>query len=551
MSKIQYYDLRLEAQKQRLPELIGRTEEQERLSRVVSKSLSNNCLVVGSAGIGKTTLLRAWAGKVSQDPAFAHKAVLEFKGESFNDIATVPSLLAKFTEAFSRLPESIVLLDNLDHIVENKLPALHSLSRLLKPVLEHKQVSIIASLTPQALQFIEREAPALLQQFEVVTLKEQNRGDLVEVLKLAFVTFRGTAPLLLPPQTLELIVDLSKRFTSKLGVLPQAGVKLLDESIALARIQKSPSLEHKFVYTVSAGAVGIPVSQLQTTELERIKNLEPVLKSTIIGQDESISKISSIVSRAALGLKNPNRPLASFLVLGPSGVGKTETAKLLAELMFGKKENFLRLDMSEFAEAHTTQRLLGAPAGYVGFEAGGGLTGPIKNEPYSLVLLDEIEKAHPKIFDIFLQVLDDGRLTSGQGETVDFTQTILMATSNVGVDIILEHYAKNTPVTDQQFISSYLVPEIAKHFRLEFINRFDAILVFKPLSEEDLYHIAELEIRKIEQRTEKFNIAFELDPVVLKEHVKKFADPRFGARPLKRFIEETCETLISEAVLNQ
>ena len=207
--------------------------------------------------------------------------------------------------------------------------------------------------------------------------------------------------------------------------------------------------------------------------------------------------------------------------------------------------------MSEFGQDHTVQRLIGAPAGYSGYEAGGALTNALQKEPHCLILLDEIEKAHPKIFDIFLQVLDDGRLTSGQNETVDACNSIIMATSNIGVDVILKEFNKGEDIMDEKFIQEKMIPELAKIFRLEFINRFDSILVFNPLTLPNLIDIARLEIKKVEKRLTKHNVSFDINAEELEEKIKPLLDERFGARPVKRFIEETCESLLVNTLLNK
>jgi ATP-dependent Clp protease ATP-binding subunit ClpB len=250
-----------------------------------------------------------------------------------------------------------------------------------------------------------------------------------------------------------------------------------------------------------------------------------------------------------MGLRNPHKPLGSFLFLGPSGVGKTELAKLLATKVYGSERHFTRIDMSEFTEQHTVQRLIGAPPGYVGFEAGGQLTNTVKHQPYSLILLDEIEKANPRIFDIFLQVFDDGRLSDGQGQVVDFTNTIVIATSNIGINEIVQAYTNNEPEGD--FSEKALLPILQEHFRTEFLNRFDAIIVFNPLSTEDLLKVAYLEIKKIEARTVEHGIKFNIEPQVLKKRIEQLIDLRMGARPVKRFIEQTCESLIASKLLDK
>jgi ATP-dependent Clp protease ATP-binding subunit ClpB len=222
---------------------------------------------------------------------------------------------------------------------------------------------------------------------------------------------------------------------------------------------------------------------------------------------------------------------------------------LVAEHLFGRSESFTRIDMSEFQQDHTVQRLIGAPAGYLGYEEGGALTNALRREPHSLILLDEIEKAHPKVFDIFLQVLDDGRLTSGQNETVDVRNAVIMATSNAGVDRILAALEEGGDTSSDVFIQERIIPILAETFRMEFINRFDSILVFNPLTLPALMRIAELEVRKTEKRLARHKVRFDIDLKQIEERIRAIVDPRLGARPVKRFIEDTCETLLAESLL--
>jgi ATP-dependent Clp protease ATP-binding subunit ClpA len=238
------------------------------------------------------------------------------------------------------------------------------------------------------------------------------------------------------------------------------------------------------------------------------------------------------------------------LFLGTSGVGKTELAKSLAKIVYGSERSFTRIDMSEFGESHTVQRLVGAPPGYVGYESGGQLTNSVQDKPYSLILLDEIEKAHAKVFDIFLQVFDDGRLTDGRGQTSNFTNSIIIATSNLGIGEILKGSRDGIDLNSPEFISNNLMPALLKSFRPEFLNRFDAIIVFNPLSADNLLQIAKLEISKIEERVAEHGVKFNIDDNILREKIIELSNPMLGARPIKRFIEQTCEQLIAMKIMN-
>ncbi len=548
-TKIGYFDLRLEALQGRLQAIVGRKEEMDRLNRVMNRRIHNNCLIVGLSGVGKTSLIQGWAKNSAEHP---HKTlpIVQLEADSFdalNSTAAVP--LQKFKEALNSLPECVLLIDNFGQLVYNKPLALNYMIQLLKPLAENGKIQLLLVMESKEFKWLEAEQPNFLNFFEIIQLKPQSTSEQYKILEQALQKFDRISLPKVEKNIFDLILELTGRFPG-LGQLPAAGIGLLDETLALSKTKKTLSINENDVYEVAAGKTGLPLMQLKTSEKELLKNLERHLNSRIIGQAPALRQITSTVTRAKLGLKNPNRPLGSFLILGPSGVGKTETAKLVAEKIFGKKESFTRIDMSEFGEAHTVARLIGAPAGYVGFESGGNLTNAVKKEPYSLVLLDEVEKAHSKIFDVFLQILDDGRLTSGQGETVDFTQTIIMATSNLAVPEILDGFSNNEDIHSETFYQNKIVEALSKTFRLEFLNRFDAILVFNPLTEKDLFTIAQLEIKKVEDRVAKHKIKFKIDPDILIKKIKTLADPRFGARPVKRFIETTCEDLISEKLLS-
>ncbi len=542
--KLKYYDLALEAQKGRIVPLIGRADEVERITRVLQRRLHSNCLLVGPSGSGKTSLVQGWAAAVH---ATFGPPIVQIEAASFHALGSHNPMLSRFQEALESLPACALVIDDWGALVYSQPEILNYFMQLLPPLVASGRVRLVLVLETKEYKWLESEQPNFLTWFETITIKPQGSEEQAAI---ATQTVRRLRPhdLQLPSEVVNLAVQLGERFTT-LGPMPGAAVRLLDESLALAEQRKQTITEDE-VYQVMAEKTGVPMQRLRASDKEMLKNLETELNARIIGQSAALKRLSSAITRAKLGLKNPNKPLGSFLLLGPSGVGKTETAKLVAEKIFGTKNSFVRIDMSEFGEAHTVARLIGAPAGYVGFDAGGGLTNAVKQEPYSLVLLDEIEKAHPKIFDVFLQVLDDGRATSGQGETIDFTHTIIMATSNLAVPEIIEAHQRGDDIHSEQFYQEKLMPALAKAFRLEFINRFDAVLVYKPLDPTDLLAIAQLTIKKVESRAAQHNIKFKIDPNVLVQKIQTLADPRFGARPVVRFVESVCEDLISRKLLS-
>jgi ATP-dependent Clp protease ATP-binding subunit ClpC len=300
----------------------------------------------------------------------------------------------------------------------------------------------------------------------------------------------------------------------------------------------------------------IPVEKLTEKESERLLNLEKILHKRVIGQDEAVKSIARAVRRARVGLKDPKRPIGSFIFLGPTGVGKTELSKALAEAMFGDENNMIRIDMSEYMEKHTVSRLIGSPPGYVGYDEGGQLTEKVRRNPYSVVLFDEIEKAHPEVFNILLQILEDGRLTDGKGKTINFKNTIIIMTSNVGASTIRRQKSlgfafedKNAKESGYEKMKDNIMKELKDSFRPEFLNRIDDIIVFHQLEEKDLVQIVKLMLRDVSTRLMDKNIKISFNDDAQELLAKEGFDITYGARPLRRAITKTVEDKLSEEML--
>ncbi|HEY9179992.1 MAG TPA: AAA family ATPase, partial [Candidatus Baltobacteraceae bacterium] len=293
---------------------------------------------------------------------------------------------------------------------------------------------------------------------------------------------------------------------------------------------------------------GIPVSKMLEGEVQKLLHLDEELHKRVIGQDEAVTAVAEAVVRSRSGLADPNRPIGSFIFLGPTGVGKTELARALAEYLFDDDRAMIRIDMSEYQEKHTVARLLGAPPGYVGFEEGGQLTEAVRRRPYSVILFDEIEKAHPDVFNVFLQILDDGRLTDGQGRTVDFRNTIVIMTSNIGSHRILD-YKGDMGGAEYAIMRATVLDELRQHFRPEFLNRVDEVIVFHALTEEELGEIIEIQLKRVRERLAQRRIKLELTDAAKRHLVKTGYDPVYGARPLKRAIQKELETPLGRKIL--
>ena len=345
--------------------------------------------------------------------------------------------------------------------------------------------------------------------------------------------------------------DLNKAAELKYGKLPALKKELEEAEAAADDYEKHTLLRDKVTDEEIAKIVGrwtgIPVSKLMEGEREKLLHLDEVLHKRVIGQDEAVQKVSEAILRSRAGIQDPNRPIGSFLFMGPTGVGKTELAKALAQALFDDEKNIVRIDMTEYMEKHSVSRLIGAPPGYVGYEEGGQLTEAIRRKPYSVVLFDEVEKAHPDVFNILLQVLDDGRITDSQGRTVDFKNTIIILTSNLGSEYILEGIDENNEITPE---ARAQVDKLLKtHFRPEFLNRLDEIVFYKPLSKKEIYPIIDLMLDGLRKRLEDKQLELEVTDEAKEFIAKEGYDPIYGARPLKRYIQSKLETLIARTMI--
>jgi ATP-dependent Clp protease ATP-binding subunit ClpB len=342
--------------------------------------------------------------------------------------------------------------------------------------------------------------------------------------------------------------DLNRMSELQYGRIPELEKQL--DLAAQAEMQEMTLLRNKVtdaeIAEVLSKQTGIPVTKMLEAEKEKLLRMENVLHNRVIGQNEAVEVVSNAIRRSRAGLSDPNRPIGSFLFLGPTGVGKTELCKTLAMFLFDSEDAMVRIDMSEFMEKHSVARLVGAPPGYVGYEEGGYLTEAVRRKPYSVILLDEVEKAHPDVFNILLQVLDDGRLTDGQGRTVDFRNTVVIMTSNLGSARIQESFAAN----NYEQMKNDVMDVVSKHFRPEFLNRVDESVVFHPLGREHIKSIAEIQIARLKQRMLERDYELSIDESALDMIAQVGFDPVYGARPLKRAIQQEVENPLAKAILS-
>lgn len=484
-------------------------------------------------------------------------------------------------------------------------------SNILKPALARGEIQTIGATTLDEYQkHIEKDA-ALERRFAPVTVEQPSAKEAVVILKGLRKRYEDHHGVKITDGALEAAVQFSSRYIPA-RQLPDKAIDLIDEGAAKVRLDQTytPNLisvstqkleelreqkenaiqaqkfeeaahirteemkqrkrlqkllnaeskevelevtEHDIAEVVSQWT-GIPVQQMEQKEGEKLLRLEEELHQRVIGQDKAVSAVSKAIRRARSGMKDPNRPIGSFMFLGPTGVGKTELAKALAESMFGSEDALIRIDMSEYMEKYSTSRILGSPPGYVGYEEGGQLTEKIRQKPYSVVLLDEVEKAHPDVFNLLLQVLDDGILTDSKGRKVDFKNTILIMTSNLGATTLRDEKSVGFGAKDKRFdykaMEKQIMEELKKSFRPEFLNRLDDPIVFHPLEQKELNEIVKLLAEKITTRIGELGIQVKITPAAIEVIAKEGYDPEYGARPLKRAIQKEIEDRLSEELLS-
>ncbi len=385
--------------------------------------------------------------------------------------------------------------------------------------------------------------------------KERQYSELEEEWKAEKASLSGTQTIKAELEQAKIAIEQARRVgdLARMSELQYGKIPELEKQLEAATQSEGKTmrlLRNKVtdaeIAEVLARWTGIPVARMLEGEREKLLRMEQELHSRVIGQNEAVEAVSNAIRRSRAGLSDPNRPIGSFLFLGPTGVGKTELCKALANFMFDSDDAMVRIDMSEFMEKHSVSRLVGAPPGYVGYEEGGYLTEAVRRRPYSVILLDEVEKAHPDVFNILLQVLDDGRLTDGQGRTVDFRNTVVIMTSNLGSDLIQERFGE----LDYGRMKEMVLGVVSQNFRPEFINRIDEVVVFHPLGEQHIASIAQIQLQRLYKRLEERGYEIHISDEALKLLSANGYDPVYGARPLKRAIQQQIENPLAQQILS-
>ncbi|WP_046175211.1 ATP-dependent Clp protease ATP-binding subunit [Domibacillus indicus] len=586
--------------------VIGRDKEIARVIEILNRRNKNNPVLIGEPGVGKTAIAEGLAlyiaeGRVPQKLAGKEVYVLDVAS-----LVAGTGIRGQFEERMKEIISEVktrknilLFIDEIHQLVgagsaEGSMDA----GNILKPALARGEMQLIGATTLKEYRQIEKDA-ALERRFQPVQVAEPNVEETVRILKglqknyeafhqvsysdeaiqaCAQLSHRYIQDRFLPDKAIDLLDEAGSKLNLTLDQADTASIqeqlagiakrkeealqreqyeeaaKLRDEEAALEQklakggsVAAAPTVTAEDIQKLIESKTGIPVGKLQQDEQQKMKLIEANLAGKVIGQKEAVKKVAKAIRRSRAGLKAKNRPIGSFLFVGPTGVGKTELTKTLAEELFGSKDALIRLDMSEFMEKHSVSKLIGSPPGYVGFEEAGQLTEKVRRNPYSIILLDEIEKAHPDVQHMFLQIMEDGRLTDSQGRTVSFKECVIIMTSNAGVGrkSVTVGFEKQPEASIGSVLES-----LSDYFKPEFLNRFDAIIEFQALGKEQLAQIVDLMIAELNEMLAEQQMKIEVDKAVKEKLAEQGYSPQFGARPLRRVIQEQIEDGIADFVLD-
>ena len=612
-------DMTMDARMGNLDPVIGREKEIERVLQILSRRMKNNPCMVGEPGVGKTAVAEGIAYLIAAGDVPDTVRDKRLLSLDLSSMVAGSKYRGEFEERIKKVIAEvknagnvILFVDELHTIIgaggaEGAIDA----SNILKPSLSRGEIQMIGATTrAEYRKYIEKDA-ALERRFQPVYVEEPTNEETVEILKGLRSAYEEHHHVEISDRALEASVSLSVRYISD-RFLPDKAIDLMDEACSRKRLgfgkkvkktlpleleiqalsddienlleagdideaaellKKQRKLETKLdkmkqnknakrvvvdaedIADVVSVWTKIPVNKLTEQESKRLERLEEELHKRVVGQNEAVDAVAKAIKRSRVGLKDPKRPVGSFLFLGPTGVGKTELSKALAEAVFGSEDALIRVDMSEYMEKHSVSKLIGSPPGYVGFEEGGQLSEKVRSNPYSVILFDEIEKAHSDVFNILLQVLDDGHITDSQGRKVDFKNTIIIMTSNTGAQRIIDpkklgFVTVSNADTEHEDMKKNVMDEVKQNFKPEFLNRIDDIIVFRALTEDDVRNISNLLLKELKQRVaSQMEIQLKFGDAVKKLIFEKGYDKKYGARPLKRAIQTNIEDELAEAVL--
>lgn len=537
--------------------VVERDVELERSFRTLNRNQKNNLVIIGETGVGKTALVYGMAhemlNKKSKYYNYHSLSFYEIDVEDLvvglMDIRKYDEFMLEFSKKISEIKDAIIFIDHLSLLFDSDINFTRRPLAFIKQFTKRKDLHLVTTVSPGDYRKYFDGDPILSKYFEPLRLAEMSIDQTTKVIKHNLPKYEGKYDIKVSQELIDPLTTFAKRYMQD-RAMPDKAIDLLDESIAYSKSKNEKILTLDDIKIVIGERTGIPIDNISLSDQEKLQKMEETIKQNLIGQDHAVKIVSEVIRRSRVGLKDPKRPIGSFLFLGPSGVGKTELAKQLAMQVYDDESALVRLDMSEYSESYNVQRLVGAPPGYVGYEEGGQLTNPVWDRPYSLILMDEIEKANRKVFDIFLQVLDEGRLTDGQGRTIDFKHTTIIATSNIGLKKIIDVYMEEGKIDNEKFIKESLMDELTEHFRPEFINRFDEIVVFNPLMHDHLKKIAKIHIIEVRKRLKAKNIRLEVSDQTLNRIATEAFNPMFGARPVRKIIQKYIETPIAKRIIS-
>jgi ATP-dependent Clp protease ATP-binding subunit ClpC len=609
------------AEEGKLDPVIGRETEIERVVQILARRTKNNPALIGEPGVGKTAIVEGLTQRIADGDVPAPllgKRVLQL---DLGSVVAGTMYRGQFEERLKRViselkeSDAILFIDEVHMLVgAGSAGSAMDAANILKPALSRGELQVVGATTlDEYRKHIESDA-ALERRFQPITVDEPSQEETIEILQGIRPAYEEHHQLKISDEALEAATDLSARYVSD-RFLPDKAIDLVDEASSRVRMFKNPigedakevvyklrsvrkelkqaeeehvpsddledlekSLEDQLedlkaawdrdssptvtiedIAEIVSMWTGIPVTELAEEESDRLLHMEEELHKHIVGQEEAIEKIAKAVRRSRAGLKDPKRPVGSFIFLGPTGVGKTELTKALAKFMFGSEEALIHLDMSEFMERHSVSRLVGAPPGYIGYDDAGQLTEAIRRRPYSIVVFDEIEKAHQEAHNMLLQIMEEGHITDARGRKVDFRNAMVIMTSNIGADLIqnnasigfeLTQDEEQTRKRDYDDMRRKLLKSLKGTFRPEFINRVDSVVVFHALTKENIRDIVDLELNKVRERLVEKHLQLEITPEGVDLLVKLGYNPEMGARPLRRVIQEKIENQLSDAVLS-
>ncbi len=551
--------------------VVGREQEIERVIQILGRRTKNNPVLIGEPGVGKTAIAEGLAQRIiSQDvpELLRDKQVISL---DLGQLVAGTRFRGEFEERLKQVMTEVRLAGNIILVIDE----VHTLvgagsaeggmdaANLLKPALARGELQCIGATTlDEYREYIEQDA-ALERRFQPVMVEEPSVEDTIEILRGLRSRYEQHHRLVISDEAVTAAAQLSDCYISD-RYLPDKAIDLIDEAGSRVRLRHSqqalatPAVSAEDIAQVVSAWTGVPVNRLSESESLQLLKLEETLHQRVIGQREAVTAVARAIRRSRVGLRSPNRPIASAIFCGPTGVGKTELTKALAASIFGSEEAMIRLDMSEYMESQSVSKLIGSPPGYVGYGEGGQLTEAVRRQPYTVVLFDEIEKAHPDVFNLMLQLLEDGRLTDSQGRVVNFANTLIIMTSNLGSRAIekqgsgLGFLASDLDLATAQYnrTREQVNEALKQSFRPEFLNRLDEIIVFQQLTRDEVKQIAELLLANVEERLKEQDLQLEVSEAFKDRLVTEGYDPSYGARPLRRAVSRLVEDNLAEAILS-